>query len=148
MIWSGNISFPFLKPTTPGLACSLQGSRVSEGVYTVGVLASSQADHLITCVKLPACDWAATRGSTLPHCHITTCDIGVIEKHDNFIGHNWLSMWMEIQLQFANCIILIESWIIWPFYLRLIQFWSLIKSLPCLLLFIYPTVLEYLQVHW
>ena len=82
------------------------------------------------------------------HCHITTCDIGVIEKHDLFFGHNWLSIWIEIQLQFANCIILIESfynllklkstcshWIIWSFYLKLIQFWSIIKSPSCLLLF-------------
>ena len=62
--------------------------------------------------------------------HITTCDIGVIGKHDLFFGHNCLSTWIEIQLQFANCIILIESyynllklkstyshWIIWSFYL-------------------------------
>ena len=86
VIGSGNVCFPFLNPTTSGLACSLQGARGSEGVYSVGVLASSQADHLITCVKLPACDWAAARRSTLPH--MTTCDIGVIEEHDLFFVHN------------------------------------------------------------
>ena len=67
VIGSDNIRFPFLTPTTSGLACSLQGARGSEGVYSVGVLASSQADHLMTCVKLPACDWAAARESTLPY---------------------------------------------------------------------------------
>ena len=41
--------------------------------------------------------------------HITTCDIGVIEEHDLFFGHDWLSMWIENQLQFANCMILIEN---------------------------------------
>ena len=67
VIGSGNVRVPFLNPTTSGLACSLQGARGSEGVNSVGVLASSQADYLITCVKLSACDWAAARGSTLPH---------------------------------------------------------------------------------
>ena len=67
VIGSGNVPVPFLNPTTSGLARSLQGARGSEGVYNAGVLASSQADHLITCVKLPACDWAAARGCTLPH---------------------------------------------------------------------------------
>ena len=159
MIRSDNISFPFLEPTTSGLACSLQGDRGSDGVYSVGALASSQADHLITCVKSPTCDWAAARGSTLPH--IATCGIGVIEKHDLFFGHNWVSMWIKIQLQFANCIIFLEScysllklkstsshWIIWSFCLRLIQFWSLIKLPSSLLLFHYHIVLEYLQVPW
>ena len=103
VIGSGNVHVPFLNPTTSGLACSLQGARGSEGVYTVGVLASSQADHLITCVKLPACLWlGCCKGIySSSHCHITTCDIGVIEKHDLFFGHNWLSIWIEIQLQFA-----------------------------------------------
>ena len=41
-----------------------------------------------------------------------------------------------------------RHWIIWPFYLRLIQFLSLIKSPSCLLLFQYHTALEYLQVDW
>ena len=159
VIGSGNVRVPFLNPTTTGLACSRQGSRGSEGVYSVGVLASSQADHLITCVKLPACDWVAgcCRGIySSSYCHITTYDIGMIEKHDLFFGHNWLYIWIEIQLQFANCIILIERfynllklkstcshWIIWSFYLKLIQFWSMIKSPSCLLLFQYHTVLEY-----
>ena len=67
VIGSGNVGVPFLNQTTSGLGCSLQGARGSEGVYSVGVLASSQADHLITCVKLPACDWAVARRSTLPH---------------------------------------------------------------------------------
>ena len=67
VIGSGNVCVPFLNPTTSGLASSHQGARGSEGVYSVGVLASSQADHLITCVKLRACDWAAARGFTIPH---------------------------------------------------------------------------------
>ena len=84
-----------------------------------------------------ACLWlgCCKRIYSSSYCHITTCDIGVIEKQEFFFGHNWLSMWIEIQLQFANCIILIEScynllklkstcshWIIGSFYLRLIQF--------------------------
>ena len=106
----------------------------------------------VACLWLGCCKWIYSSS----HCHITTCAIGVIEKHNLFFGHNWLSIWIEIQLQFANCIILIESfhnllklkstcnhWIIWSFYLKLIQFWSIIKSPSCLLLFQYHTVLEY-----
>ena len=157
VIGSGNVCVPFLNPTTSGLACSHQGARGSEGVYSVGVLASSLADHLYNMCQV-ACLWlGCCQGIYSPsYCHITTCDIGVIEKHDLFFGHNWLSIWIEIQLQFANCIILIESfynllklksicshWIISSFYLKLIQFWSIIKSPSCLLLFQYHTVLEY-----
>ena len=109
MIGSGNISFPYLEPTTSGLACSLQGARGSEGVYRKGIWVSNQADHLIICVKLPVCDWAAAKGIYSPwYYHITTGDIGVIEKQELFFDHNWLSMWLDIQLYSANCSILIE----------------------------------------
>ena len=74
MIESGNISFPHLEPTTSGLACSLRG--VWRGDQR-GILVSNQADHLITCVKLPVCDWAAARGSTLPG--ITTLPLVTLE---------------------------------------------------------------------
>ena len=161
MIGSGNIRFPFLKPTTSGLVCSLQGTRGSEGVYSVGVLASSQADHLITCVKLPACDWAAARGYTFPH--IATLSLVTLEWLRNMtisltiIDYPYeykfsyslqiVSFWLKVFMFYLNWNLTCSHWIIWSFYLRLIQFWSLIKS-PCLLLFQYHTVLEYLQVHW
>ena len=43
-----------------------------------------------------ACLWlGCCKGIYSPsYCHTTTCDIGVIEKHYLFFGHNWLSMWM------------------------------------------------------
>ena len=97
-----------------------------------------------------ACLWlGCCKGIYFPsYYHITTCDIGVVEKHDLFFDHNWISKWLEIKLQFANCIILIEGcynwlklkstcshWIIWSLYLRRIQFSSLMKSPSCLPLF-------------
>ena len=89
-----------------------------------------------------ACLWlGCCKGIYFPsYYHITTCDIGVVEKHDLLFDHNWLSKWLEIQYQIANCIILIEGCYNWlklkstcshwirSLYLRLIQFLSLINS--------------------